>query len=49
MSSRGVPFQGTSEIFNEPNNGNYLMALELLAKFDLFLSEHFSAWKFRKR
>ena len=42
LSSRGLPFRGTSEIFNEPNNGNYLVALELLGKFDPFLSEHIS-------
>ena len=40
LSSRGLPFRRTSEILNEPTNGNYLMTLEFLAKFDPFLSEN---------
>ncbi|XP_037780187.1 uncharacterized protein LOC119576591 [Penaeus monodon] len=40
LSERGLAFRGDSEIIGSPNNGNYLGLLELIAKFDLFLSNH---------
>lgn len=40
LSSRGLPFRGSSDKFGSPHNGNYMMALELIAEFDPFLSSH---------
>ncbi|XP_037782336.1 uncharacterized protein LOC119578782 [Penaeus monodon] len=40
LSERGLAFRGDNEIIGSPNNGNYLGLLELIAKFDLFLSNH---------
>lgn len=42
LSSRGLAFRGSSERFGSPNNGNYMMALELIAEFDPFLAKHIS-------
>jgi hypothetical protein len=44
LTSRGLPFRGTSETFNDPHNGNYMMTLQLVAKFDVFLSEHIARY-----
>ncbi|KAL7303989.1 hypothetical protein TKK_0003644 [Trichogramma kaykai] len=40
LSSRGLAFRGSNENFGSVHNGNYLMALELIAEFDPLLSEH---------
>eukprot|EP00733_Pompholyxophrys_punicea_P000831 Pompholyxophrys_punicea_v1_NODE_315_length_2279_cov_2.255845.p1 type:complete len:602 gc:universal NODE_315_length_2279_cov_2.255845:206-2011(+) len=40
LASRGLPFRGDNEILNSKHNGNYLGALELIACFDPFLSQH---------
>ena len=40
LSERGLPFRGHDEIIGSKHNGNYLGALELIAKFDPFLSAH---------
>ena len=40
LSSRGLSFRGHTEKFGSPQNGNYLMSLELLAEYDPFLAEH---------
>ena len=40
MSSRGLAFRGDNEILGDTQNGNYLGSIELIAKFDPFLSEH---------
>ena len=40
LSECGLAFRGDKEIIGSPNNGNYLGLLELIAKFDLFLSNH---------
>ena len=40
LAERGLPFRGSNETVGSPKNGNYLGLLELLAKFDPFLSEH---------
>lgn len=40
LSERGSAFKGDTEKFDSPLNGNYLGCLELLAKYDPFLSEH---------
>ncbi|XP_022168749.1 uncharacterized protein LOC111032655, partial [Myzus persicae] len=38
--SRGLAFRGNSNNFGSKQNGNYLGCLELVAKFDPFLSAH---------
>ena len=40
LSECGLAFRGDNEIIGSPDNGNYLGLLELIAKFDLFLSNH---------
>lgn len=40
MAERGLPFRGDEEYFGSSRNGNYLGILELVAKFDPFLSQH---------
>ena len=40
LTERGLAFRGDSELFGYSNNGNYMGCLELIAKFDDFLSEH---------
>lgn len=44
IASRGLPFRGQEEIFALPKNGNYMMLLELLSKFDPFLAQHISKY-----
>lgn len=41
LSSRGMAFRGDSEKIGSPKNGNFLMSLELISKFDPFLASHF--------
>lgn len=40
LAMRNLPFRGSDQIFGSPHNGNYLMMLETIAKFDPFLQEH---------
>lgn len=40
LASRGLAFRGHDENLGSNHNGNFLGALELLAKFDPFLKEH---------
>uniref|UniRef100_A0A2S2NB80 Zinc finger MYM-type protein 1 n=1 Tax=Schizaphis graminum TaxID=13262 RepID=A0A2S2NB80_SCHGA len=40
LSSRGLPLRGHNEKFGSTQNGNYLMAMELISEFDPFLAEH---------
>ncbi|EFN68185.1 Zinc finger MYM-type protein 1, partial [Camponotus floridanus] len=40
LSSRGLAFRGRDEKFGSLHNGNYMMALELIAEFDSFLANH---------
>ena len=40
LAERGLAFRGSNEVIGLPHNGNYLGALELIAKFDPFLKEH---------
>lgn len=44
LASRGLPFRGHDEKFGSLHNGNYMMALELIAQFDPFLAEHISRY-----
>jgi len=36
LSSRGLPFRGQNEVIGSVHNGNFLMAIELVAQFDPF-------------
>lgn len=40
ISERGLAFRGSNETVGSKENGNYLGILELIAKFDPFLSQH---------
>lgn len=40
LASRGLPFRGHDSCFGSVHNGNYLMSIEVIAKFDLFLIDH---------
>lgn len=40
LATRGLAFRGTDERIGSPNNGNFMMSLELIAQFDPFLAEH---------
>ena len=40
LVERVVAFRGDNDTFESPNNGNYLGLLELIAKFDPFLSNY---------
>ncbi|XP_063918635.1 zinc finger MYM-type protein 1-like [Zophobas morio] len=40
LASRGLSFRGHDEKFGSTHNGNFMMLLELLAKFDPFLANH---------
>lgn len=42
LASRGLSFRGDKETFGCPQNGNFMMALELIALFDPFLANHIS-------
>ena len=44
LAERGLAFRGEDETFGSPNNGNYLGLLELIAKFDPFLSNHIAQY-----
>lgn len=44
LASRGLAFRGADERLGEPNNGNYLMMLEVIAQFDPFLAAHISRY-----
>lgn len=40
LTSRGLPLRGDNEKFGSVNNGDFLMSLEMLAKFDPFIAQH---------
>lgn len=40
LAERGLPFRGNDEVWGSANNGNYMGIIELVAKFDPFLSQH---------
>lgn len=44
LASRGLPFRGHDSKIESPHNGNFLMALELIAEFDSFLATHLSKY-----
>ncbi|XP_025410523.1 uncharacterized protein LOC112683629 [Sipha flava] len=44
LASRGLAFRGDNQTFGSKQNGNYLGYLELLAKFDPFLSAHIAKY-----
>jgi len=43
LATRGLAFTGTTHRIGDPNNGNFLGTIELLAKWDPFLHEHVSS------
>ncbi|KAE9536152.1 hypothetical protein AGLY_007375 [Aphis glycines] len=44
LAERGLPFRGKNNEFGSVHNGNYMGSLELIAKFDPFLSGHISKY-----
>ena len=40
LAERGLAFQGNSEEIGEPNNGNFLVLVELLSRHDPVLMDH---------
>lgn len=40
LASRGLAFRGHNSQIGSPHNGNFMMALELIAEFDPFFSTH---------
>lgn len=40
MASRGLALRGSNEKIYEQNNGSFLGALQLVARFDPFLANH---------
>lgn len=44
LSSRGLSFRGHDENIGSIHNGNFLMVVELLAKFDPFMSQHIAKY-----
>lgn len=44
LSSRGLPFRGQNEVIGSVHNGNFLMAIELVAQFDPFLAQHIARY-----
>ena len=49
LAERGKAFRGDSHEIGNPHNGNYLGAMELLAKFDTFLADHIARYGNRGR
>ncbi|XP_045466791.1 zinc finger MYM-type protein 1-like [Harmonia axyridis] len=45
LSERGLALRGSSSLIGNPNNGNFLGILELLANHDTILAEHLDAVK----
>ena len=45
LSERGLAFRGDNELFGSERNGNFLGLMELIAKFDSFLSSHIEKHK----
>lgn len=49
LVSRGLVYKSNSDKFGSPDNGNFLMSLELIASFDPFLaSQIFKIWLSKK-
>lgn len=44
LSSRGLLFRGDNEIFGSAHNGNFMIAIELIAEFDPFLAQHIKTY-----
>jgi hypothetical protein len=46
LASHGLPFRGTEERYGSSiaNSGNFIMAMELVAEYDPFLSQHISKY-----
>lgn len=40
LASRSLRFRGHDSCFGSVHNGNYLISLELISKFDPFLANH---------
>ena len=49
LAERGQAFRGDSHEIGNPHNGNYLGAMELIAKFDTFLADHITRYGNRGR
>ena len=42
LCERGLSLRGSNEIIGSKSNGNFLGIMELIAKFDPFLAQHFN-------
>ena len=40
LAFRNLPFRGITNTLDEPDNGNFLGIIELLAKYDNILNDH---------
>lgn len=45
LNSHRIPLRGHDEIIGSVNNGNFLMIIELLSEYDLFLSQRITRFK----
>lgn len=45
LASRGLVFCGHNSQIGSPHNGNFMMALELIAEFDPFLTTHIKKYR----
>lgn len=46
LPERGLPFRGHSEIFGQPDNGNFIGLLKVISDFDPFLKAYIERYVF---
>lgn len=45
LAKHGVALRGSTDVLYQPNNGKFLGLMEMLAKFDPYIGEHFKRIK----